>query len=28
VISLGETFGWSSGLNARYVSVVARDGKE
>jgi len=28
VISLGETFGWISGLNARYVSVVTRDGKE
>lgn len=28
VISLGETFGWISGLNARYVSVVTRDGRE
>jgi small-conductance mechanosensitive channel len=28
VISLGDTFGWISGLNARYVSVVTRDGKE
>lgn len=28
VISLGETFGWISGLGARYVSVVTRDGRE
>jgi len=28
VISLGETFGWINSLGARYVSVVARDGKE
>ena len=28
VISLGETFGWISRLNARYVSVVTRDGRE
>jgi len=28
VISLGDTFGWISGLGARYVSVVTRDGKE
>ena len=28
VISLGETFGWISSLNARYVSVVTRDGLE
>ncbi len=28
VISLGETFGWITALNARYVSVVTRDGRE
>ena len=28
VISLGETFGWINRLNARYVSVVTRDGRE
>ncbi|WP_316013202.1 mechanosensitive ion channel family protein [Roseobacter sp. HKCCA0434] len=28
VISLGDTFGWISGLGARYVSVVTRDGRE
>ena len=28
VISLGETFGWINQLNARYVSVVTRDGRE
>jgi small-conductance mechanosensitive channel len=28
VISLGETFGWISRLNARYASVVTRDGRE
>ncbi len=28
VISLGQTFGWITELNARYVSVVTRDGKE
>ena len=28
VISLGETFGWISELNARFVAVVTRDGKE
>lgn len=28
VISLGETFGWVSELNARYVAVITRDGKE
>jgi len=28
VISLGETFGWITGLGARYVSVVTREGKE
>lgn len=28
VISLGDTFGWINSLGARYVSVVARDGKE
>ncbi len=28
VISLGETFGWIKQLNARYVSVITRDGRE
>ena len=28
VISLGETFGWINSLNARYVSVITRDGVE
>lgn len=28
VISLGETFGWVSELNARFVAVITRDGKE
>ena len=28
VISVGETFGWITGLGARYVSVVTREGKE
>ena len=28
VISLGETFGWINKLNARYVSVITRDGRE
>ena len=28
VISLGDTFGWIDSLGARYVSVVARAGKE
>lgn len=28
VISLGETFGWINQLNARYVSVITRDGRE
>ncbi len=28
VISLGDTFGWITALNARYVSVVTRDGRE
>ncbi len=28
VISLGPTFGWITALNARYVSVVTRDGRE
>jgi small-conductance mechanosensitive channel len=28
VISLGETFGWIIKLNARYVSVITRDGRE
>ena len=28
VISLGDTFGWITGLGARYVSVVTREGKE
>lgn len=28
VIEIEETFGWISGLGARYVSVVTRDGKE
>ena len=27
-ISLGETFGWSNSLGARYVSVGTRDGRE
>ncbi len=28
VISLGETFGWVTDLNARYAGVVTRDGRE
>ena len=28
VISVGDTFGWITGLGARYVSVVTREGKE
>ncbi len=28
VITLGETFGWINKLNARYVSVITRDGRE
>lgn len=28
VISIGDTFGWINQLGARYVSVVARDGRE
>ena len=28
VISVGETFGWITSLNARYVSVTMRDGRE
>jgi small-conductance mechanosensitive channel len=28
VIALGDTFGWITALNARYVSVVTRDGRE
>jgi len=28
VISVGNTFGWITSLNARYVSVTARDGRE
>lgn len=28
VISVGDTFGWITALNARYVSVTARDGRE
>ncbi|MGJ8527819.1 mechanosensitive ion channel family protein [Maritalea sp.] len=28
VISVGDTFGWITSLNARYVSVTARDGRE
>ncbi|QHQ36698.1 mechanosensitive ion channel family protein [Algicella marina] len=28
VISLGDTFGWVSELNARFVAVITRDGKE
>jgi len=28
VISLGETFGWVSELNARFVAVITRDGRE
>ena len=28
VISVGDTFGWITGLGARYFSVVTREGKE
>ncbi len=28
VISLGDTFGWVSELNARFVAVITRDGRE
>jgi small-conductance mechanosensitive channel len=28
VISVGDTFGWITSLNARYVSVTMRDGRE
>ncbi len=28
VITVGETFGWIKQLNARYVSVITRDGRE
>ncbi len=28
VISLGDTFGWITELNARFVAVITRDGKE
>ncbi len=28
VVELGETFGWVTALNTRYVSVTTRDGKE
>lgn len=28
VISVGDTFGWITALNARYVSVTMRDGRE